>query len=160
MHDRLVQLERLVMSIASKPDASLKLSLSQPVEIARFDTLVDGRSNHGSMRSSASQLHYVGDDHWASILDNIADLKHHFDREEQFGLAMRPDQIQNGTGDAGKIDNLASRHSLLLYGGYRPASQAEILAALPPKLTVDRYVSRYFNRQELVSCKSAPLIKV
>jgi len=130
------------------------------VENAPFDTLVDGRFNRGNMRASASELHYVGDDHWASILDSIADLKHHFDREEQFGLAIRPDQIQDGTGDAGKIDSHGSRHSLLLYGGYRPASQAEILAALPPKVTVDRYVSRYFNRQELVSSKSAPLTKV
>ena len=163
VHDRLVQLERLVKSIASKPNASSNLdfnSLSQPAEIPHLDTPIDGRSDHGSMRVSASELHYVGGDHWAAILDSIADLKDHFDREEQLRLAVSPDQIQDDTGDAGNVDIHASRHSLLLYGGYRPASQAEILAALPPKGAVDRYISRYFNRQELVSCKCVLLTKL
>ena len=158
MHDRLVQLERLVKSIADQPNASSNLdfnSLSQPAEIPHLDTPIDGRSDRGSMRFSASELHYVGGDHWAAILDSIADLKDRFDREEQLRLSIRPDQIQDDSGDAGNVDIHASRHSLLLYGGYRPASQAEILAALPPKGAVDRYISRYFNRQELVSCKCA-----
>lgn len=158
MHDRLVQLERLVMSIASKPNASSNLdfsSLSQPAEILPLDTPIDGRSDRGSMCVSASELHYVGGDHWAAILDSIADLKDHFDREEQLRLAISPDQIQDDTRYASNVDIHASKHSMLLYGGYRPASQAEILAALPPKDAVDRYISRYFNRQELVSCKCA-----
>jgi len=163
VHDRLVQLERLVKSIASKPNASSNLdfnSLSQPAEIQHLDTPIDGRSDCGSMRVSALELHYVGGDHWAAILDSIADLKDRFDHEEQLRLAISPDQIQDDTGDAGNVDIHASRHSLLLYGGYRPASQAEILAALPPKGAVDRYISRYFNRQELVSCKCALLTKL
>lgn len=163
MHHRLVQLERLVRSIASKPNASSNVdfnSLSQPADIPHFDTAIHGRSDCGSMRVSASELHYVGGDHWAAILDSITDLKDHFDREEQLRLAMSPDQIQDDTGDAGNVDIPASRHSLLLYGGYRPASQAEILAALPSKGAVDRYISRYFNRQELVSCKCALLTKL
>lgn len=162
MHDRLVQIERLVMSMASKPDANSNLdfsTLSQPAEIARLDTLIDGRSDQGSMRVSASELHYVGGDHWASILDSIADLKDHFNHGEQLGPAISPDQTQDDTEDAGNVEHYASRHSLLLYGGYQPASQAEILAALPLKAIVDRYISRYFNRQELVSCKCALLTK-
>ena len=158
MHDRLVQLERLVKSIASKRNASSNLdldSLSQPVE-----TPVDGRSDHGSMRVSASELHYIGGDHWAAILDSIADLKDHFDREEQLRLATSPDETQNHPGDAGITKINPSRHALLLYGGYQPASQAEIFAALPPKGAVDRLISRYFNRQELVSCKCALLTKL
>ncbi|KAI4123355.1 MAG: hypothetical protein LQ338_005308 [Usnochroma carphineum] len=156
MHDRIVQLERLVRSMASKPIASPNLdfsSSSQAAEIPHLNSPIDGRSDHGSMRVSDSELHYVGGDHWTAILDSIADLKDHFDREEQLKLATSSDQIQNGTGDPGNLDIHASRHSLLLYGGYRPASHAEILACLPPKGAVDRYVSRYFSRQELVSCK-------
>lgn len=163
MHDRLVQLEPLVLSIASKPNASSNLdfnSLSQPAETPHLDTPIDGRFDCGSIRVSASELHYVGGDHWAAILDSIADLKDRFDHEEQLRLAISPDQIQDDTGDAGNVDIHASRHSLLLYGGYRPASQAKILAALPPKGAVDRYISRYFNRQELVSCKCALLAKL
>ncbi|KAL8702572.1 MAG: hypothetical protein Q9201_004252 [Fulgogasparrea decipioides] len=138
MHDRLVQLERLV-------------SLSQAAEISRLDTPIDGRFDRGSMRPTASELHYFGGDHWAAILDSIADLKDHFDREEQLKLASSPDQIQDDTGDAGNPDVHASRHSLLLYGGYRPASRAEILAALPSRSAVDRYIARYFNNLDLVS---------
>lgn len=163
VHDRLVQLERLVKSIASKPNASSNLdfnSLSQPAELPHLDSPIDGRSDCGSMRVSASELHYVGGDHWAAILDSIAGLKDRFDHEEQLRLGISHDQIQDDTGDAGNVDIHASRHSLLLYGGYRPASQAEILAALPPKGAVDRYISRYFNRQELVSCKCALLTKL
>lgn len=163
MHDRLVQLERLVKSIASKPNASSNLdfnSLNQSAEIPHLDIPIDGRSDHGSMCVSASELHYVGGDHWAAILDSIADLKDHFDREEQLRLTINPDQTQDETGDADNVDIHASRHSLLLYGGYRPALQVEILAALPPKGTVDRYISCYFNRQELVSCKCTLLTKL
>lgn len=160
MHDRLVQLERLVKSIASKPDASSSMdfnNLSQPAVIPHLDTPIDGRSDSGSMRVSASELHYIGSGHWAAILDNIADLKDHFDREEQLRLVTNPDQIGDDAGDAGNVNSHASRHSLLLYGGYQPASLAEILAALPPKGAVDRYISRYFNRQELVCCRCALL---
>ena len=160
MHDRLVQLERLVKSIASKPNASPNLdpsSSSKPTKTSHLDTPIDGRSDCGSMRVSASELHYVGGEHWAAILDSIADLRDHFDHEEQLRLAISPDQVQDDTEDVGNDDIHASRHSLLLYGGYQPASQAEILAALPPKDDVDRYISRYFNRQELVSCKCTPL---
>ena len=156
MHDRLVQLERLVKSIASKPSASLYLDPSsspKPTTTSHLDGPIDGRSDCGSMRVSASELHYVGGEHWAAILDSIADLRDHFDHEEQLSLAVSPDQVQDDTGDVGNDEIHASRHSLLLYGGYQPASQAEILAALPPKDAVDRYISRYFNRQELVSCK-------
>ncbi|KAL8734068.1 MAG: hypothetical protein Q9181_003352 [Wetmoreana brouardii] len=154
MHDRLVQLERLVRSIASKSNASLNPdsnSLSQPAELPRFDKPIDERFDHGSMRVTGSELRYVGGDHWAAIFDSIADLKDHFDREEQLKWDTSPDQIQDDTGDAGNLDVHAVRHSLLLYGGYRPASQAEILAALPSKSAVDRYIARYFNSLDLIS---------
>ena len=97
------------------------------------------------MHVSASELRYVGGDHWAAILDSIADLKDHFDQEEHLRLANSPDQIQDDGGDP------RSSHALLLYGCRRPASRAEILAALPPKSAVDRYISRYFNRLDLVA---------
>lgn len=162
MHDRIVQLERLVMSIADKPHAEPNLNfnhVSQPAETLRLDASIDGRSDCGSMHVSASELHYVGGDHWASILDSIADLKDHFDREEQLELSLSPERIRNEVSACpGNVEVHASKHSLLLYGGYRPASQAEILAALPPKSAVDRYISQYFNGQELVSCRFTSLL--
>ncbi|KAL2047715.1 hypothetical protein N7G274_000757 [Stereocaulon virgatum] len=163
LHDRLVRLERLVKSIASKPNSGSNVdfnTLSQPAETPQLDSPIDGSSNRGSVRVSASELQYVGGDHWAAILDSIADLEDRFECEEQLGLAINPEQIQYNTGNADNVNKPASRQSLLLYGGCRPASQAEIFAALPTKGAVDRCISRYFNRQELVSCKCAKLTKL
>jgi hypothetical protein len=117
--------------------------------------LVDERSECGSMRVSPSELRYVGVDHWAAILDNIADLRDHFDREEHLRLANTPEQHLDDDNYSGR--RLPPRHALLLYGCRQPTSRAEILAALPPKDAVDRYISRYFNRVDLVaSCWYKP----
>ena len=163
IHERLVQLERLVKSVASRLDASSNQdssTSSKPAETPRPDTPIDGQSAPGSMRLSASEFHYICGGHWAAILDSIADLKDHFDRGEQNRPSNSSGQDQDYTGDAGVANIPTSKHSLLLYGGYRPASQAEILAALPPKGVIDRYVSRYFNRHELVSCKCSFVTKL
>lgn len=118
----------------------------------QVDVPVDGHSECGSMRVTASELRYVGGDHWAAILENIADLKDHFDREEQLRLANSPEDLDGNNGDP--ANKPRSPHALLLYGCRRPTSRSEILAALPPKSAVDRYISRYFNCLDLVaSCK-------
>jgi len=41
---------------------------------------------------------------------------------------------------------------MLLYGCEPPSSRTEIFDALPPKNAIDRYMARYFNLQDLVSC--------
>ena len=162
MHERLMQLERLVKSVASRLDTGSNQdfnNLSQPAEIPPPDTPIDGHSSRGSMRISASELDYICGGHWTAILDSIADLKDHFDCGEQNRPASAG-QSQDHTGNAGIANIHASKHSPLLYGNYQPASQAEILAALPPKGAVDRYVSLYFNRLDLVSCMCPLLTKL
>ncbi|TEA19004.1 Equisetin cluster transcription factor eqxF [Colletotrichum sidae] len=114
------------------------------------ETAVDDRSETGSMWVKASEHHYVGGDHWAAILDSIADLKDHFEREEQFQLATSPEHMTDGVYGV-EPEAMSSRRALLLYGCRPAASRAEILLALPPKEAVDRYVSRYFNRLDLVA---------
>jgi hypothetical protein len=101
------------------------------------------------MRLSASEVHYVGSDHWAAILDSIADLKDHFDREENLRLANTLD-----VDESDPVGRPRSPQALLLYGCKRATSRSEILAALPPKTAMDRYISRFFNRLDLVaSCR-------
>ncbi|KZF19520.1 putative fungal-specific transcription factor, partial [Xylona heveae TC161] len=170
VHDRLVQLERHVMSLMadsakeSKNNAGISPDLSEnhgsqgsfnPADSEHLATPMDGQSDCGSMHVGPSELRYVGGDHWAAILDGIADLKDHFDREEQLRLAYSPDQFfQDDNGNADGSNPPArpdSLHTLLLYGCPRPRSRAEILEALPPKSAVDRYVSRYFNYLDLVA---------
>lgn len=112
-----------------------------PDETSKFDTPIDGQSDCGSMHINTSELRYVGGDHWAAIMDSFADLKEHFDREEQLQLADATDQVDFESSPS---------HALLLYG-CRRASRNEVIGALPPKDVVDRYLSRYFNYLDLVS---------
>ncbi len=183
MYDRIVQLERLVMSLVPRstpgsvsaagstpstgpghnPDlsavrgndpAQAGRTTVAPAEMAPstmdVSTPIDVRSECGSMQVSASELRYVGGDHWAAILENIADLKDHFDREEQLHLAQ---ELAEGDVSRDPVAGPRSSHALLLYGCPLPGSRAEIITALPPKSAVDRYISRYFNRLDLVHCR-------
>ncbi|KAJ5090321.1 fungal-specific transcription factor [Penicillium argentinense] len=163
VHDRLVQLERLVVSLMAdstnkgqahvRPDSEAPATSrieSAPPGDAIMEA-VDGHSECGSMRISESEFHYVGNNHWATILDGIADLKDHLDRDEQFRLANTPSDLdfdEHGNG----LARPRSGYALLLYGGRRLGSKEEILAALPPRAAVDRYVSRYFNYLDLRPC--------
>jgi hypothetical protein len=160
IHDRIVNLERLIMTMAKKPNIRESEEPKDDDQVNPIDlreTTIDRLSDHGSMRASVSELHYVGGEHWAAILDSISDLKVYFDQEEQLRLATSPDQPQHEYGTSGDVHDWPGKHSQLLYGRSKPASQAELLAALPPKSSVDRYISRYFNRQELISCEPMPL---
>ncbi|OHE94206.1 fungal specific transcription factor [Colletotrichum orchidophilum] len=89
-------------------------------------------------------------------MDSIADLKEHFDREELSKLAETPALAaeSHGLDEPDFPGPSRKRRPLLLYGCRPAASRSEILSALPPKTAVDRYISRYFNRLDLVSSSS------
>lgn len=159
MHDRLVQLERLVMQVsqnsAKKPESQFEPQAASDHQNQPLDagTPTMERSEWGSMRMSGSEVHYVNDEHWAAIMDNIAVLKDHFDREEQLKL------ITSSDADLQYSSNHPSgeqKGALLLYGCRRPSSREEILASLPPRDALDRYISRYFNCVDLVASCSSP----
>lgn len=120
-----------------------------------LNTPEGGHSECGSMHISATELSYVGSNHWAAIADSIADLRDYVDR----GDHLRPvDNHEDASGgrDYDRQTPKRSSRALLLYG-CQPVSHAEMLAAMPPRMTVDRYVSRYFNRMDLVSsCECLP----
>ncbi|TPR07577.1 Alkyl sulfatase dimerization family protein [Aspergillus niger] len=149
LHDRLVHLERLVKSLMpdgtnndearqlTTPDTTPNSSVRQ----VPSNGVVDTQSDCGSMQITDSELQYVAGEHWAAILDSIADLKAQCDREEQVRMAESIDDT------SGKPSHF--RHALLLYGCERASSRAEIIAALPPKAAVDRYISKYFNYLDL-----------
>ena len=164
MHNRLVQLERLVSSLmpgsmeeqlpgaAHEVSASPRMgaSVSAP-DVSKSGTPQDERSEAGSMRISHSELRYVSGEHWAAIMESIADLKQHFDGEDQLRLLSSPDQSNEDDSHADS-DFKAGSHAMLLYGCEPPSSRTEIFDALPPKNAIDRYMARYFNLQDLVSC--------
>ena len=123
-----------------------------PTDTMPEDTPIDERSECGSMKISASELLYIGGDHWVTILEGIADLKDHVDREEQLRLAESPGQIADGPEETNSDSSAPGRDgAFLLYGRCRPTSRDDILSALPPRQAVDRHISRYFNYLDLVS---------
>ncbi|KAL4941839.1 hypothetical protein BDV06DRAFT_173420 [Aspergillus oleicola] len=156
VHERIVQLERLVMSVipdpAQKPNGHPIANVATLPELTPVEIPVGARSECGSMRIDDSELQYVGGDHWVAILDGIADLKDQLDREEQLRLAQVPlDGVtEHVIGNNADVANAQPSGAFLLYG-CRPASREEILSSLPPKHAVDRYVSRYFNYLDLVA---------
>ncbi|KAI1117993.1 fungal-specific transcription factor domain-containing protein [Nemania sp. NC0429] len=102
-----------------------------------YDIPVDESSECGSMLIGPSELRYIGGEHWVAILDSIAELKGQVVAEEHSKEEEEPGET--------------SPRALLLYGHRRLSSRAEIFEALPPKAAADRYISRYFNRLDLVS---------
>lgn len=162
MQSRLAELERLVLTLmpdsatrsATTPVAYVPASsqATNPVnntDTPHLSTPRDDCSEAGSMR----EHRYVGGEHWMAIVDSIAELREHIDREEQLAMADAADRMSGETEDDISGDSTPGSHVLLLYGCEPATSRDEILAALPPKAAVDRYVARYFNFQELISCK-------
>lgn len=131
----------------SEMDAPVKSYDTSPSEMTLEPT--DGRSECGSMRISESELRYVGGDHWAAILEGISDLKDHLEREEQLRVSNPTNKTEKRFEESSS--HAKSGYAMLLYGGRRLVPREEIIAALPPKTNVDRYVSRYFNYLDLVS---------
>jgi hypothetical protein len=135
MHQRLQQLERLVMSIAAQPNTMpnvmprLLASTSPPVGLPLVHALTNSSTDRGIMRASDSQSYYLGSDHWAAIMDSIAELKDHFQEQEQIRLSESPEQAQGSVGTAGSDHVQQNTHSLLLTAR---ASTSRILSSLLP----------------------------
>jgi hypothetical protein len=152
LHQRLVRLEQMVTAMmpasanasddrpkhASSPTAQNDTILNSDVMLPSGQEDATINSEQGKMHLSSSEQRYVSSDHWAAILDGIAELKVQCHPEEDLG----PEK--NETGQASG--------ALLLYGCPLPSSRAEILAALPSRAEVDRYISHFFDRLDLVNC--------
>ena len=153
VQDRLGQLEQIVVSLMQKTTADGQDRPDQhPVSSAPQDGPQDSsperainpadspaQSDGGSVWFSSSDAQYVGGTHWAAILDGIADIKEQLEHE-----------------DYGNTEKPAMLHTFLLYG-CKSASKEDILAALPDRPAVDRYISQYFNRLDLAPCKPLPI---
>ncbi|RBR06754.1 hypothetical protein FVER53590_12606 [Fusarium verticillioides] len=146
--DRIRHLESLVFDLMQQSSVSQGQhgggTPCSPVGSTRsaVDTAVAATpaDDYGSMQSRGAN--YVGSSHWAAVLDGIAELKDHFDSEEE---AAHPD-VQGVESPAAEITG-----PQLFYGCPKPASKDEILASILTlsRPVVDRLVSRYFNSFEM-----------
>ncbi|KAF2648481.1 hypothetical protein K491DRAFT_612671 [Lophiostoma macrostomum CBS 122681] len=106
-------------------------------ESAPCDTADVLPNNFGRLSLDQAEASYVGSDHWAAVLDEIADLKHHLE-EENVSLP-----ISNPSTSAHNDEG-----PLIFRTDIRPASREEILQSFPSKTLVDDFVSTYFLQRE------------
>ncbi|KAI1333201.1 hypothetical protein F5Y16DRAFT_407151 [Xylariaceae sp. FL0255] len=138
IHDRLRHLEDLVVSYIGSDNAPLPRT--SPCRELQDESPVS--SDFGSLKRSSTETKYQDQTHWHSILDAITELKG--------DVAEAGDPKPPRT----NLDTPSSptRNAPLLYGGCRPASREEILAAIPSKTVVDALVLDYFEVFNLTSC--------
>lgn len=92
-------------------------------------------SDHGSMKIDSSGASYVGSSHWAAVLDQIADLKGHLEKEEETDTPQfAPDLLYS-----------RPNSPQLLSGYTQHLPREEILASVPARPVADRLLSRFFN---------------
>ncbi|KAN0099272.1 Fungal specific transcription factor domain containing protein [Hyaloscypha variabilis] len=84
----------------------------------------------GKVLLGSDESTYVGATHWAAILEDIDEMKTYLDDEEE-------DEYD-------EEENLKS-YTSLIFNAQTPTTKVQLLAALPPRPTVDLLVSRYFN---------------
>lgn len=92
-------------------------------------------------RISPDGVSYVGGAHWATVLDSIAELKEHLDWEL--------DDSQSVATAEESLPGSPVTGPLLLCGPPRRTTREEILASVPPRPVVDRWISKYFNALDM-----------
>lgn len=158
MQERIQQLERLVVDLMQQTSAQPEHSAHDAILTSRppsprpvdrpgasatptpHEDVTDAdsiASDCGSMQVTDAGSSYVNSAHWAAVLDGIAEIKDHFEKEED---ATRRVPEPHGAGWT---------CPQLLYGCPRLTTKEEILASIPARPVVDRLVSRYFNSFEM-----------
>ncbi|KAJ5210039.1 hypothetical protein N7491_009852 [Penicillium cf. griseofulvum] len=92
----------------------------------------------GVMKMDNNKSYYISEAHWASVLNDIAEVRSfftthrkQFDEQVEKVKAARPATDTPG--------------ATLLFGINKPMSRGEIMTGLPSKYTTDILIARYFN---------------
>lgn len=92
-------------------------------------------TENGSIKIRDSEVTYASNAHWAAVLDSIAELRNELSDDSN------PASVAGGG-----IQPQDPPCPRLFYGGDAQSIDMEsILDCLPPRIVVDRSVSRYFN---------------
>ncbi|KAL5322747.1 hypothetical protein ACEPPN_010722 [Leptodophora sp. 'Broadleaf-Isolate-01'] len=124
----------------SSPDQGMQASEgpSDGEQVALSGTgLGDTAESFGRITMDDDQANYVGSAHWAAILDNIACLK------DQLGANSTPQEEKSVPETPVSPD--------LLVGSVRPATRAEILAAIPARSVVNVITNAFFDTPDMGS---------
>ncbi|RHZ57794.1 uncharacterized protein CDV56_105572 [Aspergillus thermomutatus] len=92
----------------------------------------------GIMKVDNNKSYYISDAHWASVLNDIAEVRNYFqthkkqyeEQAEKIKTTKLPTDVPGST---------------LLLGAMKPASRAEIMSSFPSRYTTDMLIARYFN---------------
>jgi hypothetical protein len=128
LQDRLQQLESIVSKmLGSSSDGASKQQSHLGVTFP-----VSPQSNDQPTRLEANEENVVGKSQWSAVLDEVSELRS--------AAELRIDPTNAITGHNNRLDEDT------LIGASRPSSLEEVLRKyLPPKIQVDRLLSRYFN---------------
>lgn len=101
-------------------------------------------TENGSIKIRDSEVTYASNAHWAAVLDSIAELRNELGDESNAASVA-----------GGGIQPPDPPCPRLFYGGDAPAMDLDsVLECLPPRIVVDRSVSRYFNSLDATAGKS------
>ncbi|KAJ5507139.1 hypothetical protein N7527_009282 [Penicillium freii] len=122
----------------SRSDRSELRGKLEPITAVGYETQHDvspSPSHYGSFRTPETSVNYVSSSHWAAVLDSITDLRNHIVQDEE----VHPRVWDSVRPPA------SSPKPQLLYSSAMHETSASILKCLPPRPTVDRLISCYFN---------------
>ncbi|KAK4201204.1 transcriptional activator protein acu-15 [Triangularia verruculosa] len=177
IQDRIQELERLVVTLMQQQQQQQDVArLLQPTAPSSFDSPVSPRLTLSTAytppsnarpppalpplqdpattpsvdlgRISSDGISYVGDAHWAAVLDSIAELKEHLDADDSYTL-VPSDEEESANARAPHPRQSRNSGPMLLYGCPTRASHDEILASIPARPVVDRLISKYFNALDM-----------
>lgn len=142
---RIRQLEKLINTMATANNSS---GSGSNQEAARVPTKSpdhggDGQPvefEPGRIESTGSQMTYVSSTHWASVCNEVAEIRQHLDEVRRLDdEGQSPDPRQD-------------RGPMLLEGIRMISSVQDALPSVPPKHVADKLISRYFNAAEVAIC--------
>ncbi|KAH8683132.1 hypothetical protein BGZ60DRAFT_212877 [Tricladium varicosporioides] len=95
----------------------------------------------GRITLENAEAKYVDSTHWSAILDGIAELKDHFEDSHYEGDKNR--------GSFLGAHDFSTHGPQLLHGLRNHATREEILAAIPEKQVLDRFISKYLGSMDM-----------
>ncbi|TQV91898.1 fungal specific transcription factor domain-containing protein [Cordyceps javanica] len=96
----------------------------------------------GTIRRHVHGTSYVGNEHWAAILDSISELRDQYEEEAAAMVLSSPAE------PAEERPSDSARPRLLYEPVY--ATKADIIATIPPRASVDRMIARYFHAEGVI----------